>query len=299
MATPLTPGLPQTEEAAQALFVLLRPVARLMIDHGVTLPTAVEWLKQALIDEALDSFAVDAGGSSDTRVSLLTGVHRKDVRRLRDSPLSPTNATPTPPVAALVVGLWISDPAFLCADRQPLPLARTPSKAQPEQPGFTELVRKVSRDHSPRAVLDELVRLGVATVDSQDHVRLNQPGFVPQAGQAEGLTFLGQHVSDHLSAAVHNNSPTRNTPQMLDQSVFSNGLSPAQVDALHALARDQWHDQMVTFLQAATQAEARSAGDTGPRYRIRLGTYFWLEPEGSARATETSPHARQKRPHDT
>jgi len=280
-------GLPRTDDAAQALQALFRPVARLMIGHGVTLAAATELLKQALVEEAVDSFALDAAGSSDARVALLTGVHRKDVRRLRELGSSDQAAALRTPATALVVARWISDPRFLHANRQPLALARTPGKGAADEVSFPDLVQAVSRDHSPRAMLDELLRLGIASVDANDRVHLQQPGFVPQPGAAEGLAFLGQHVSDHLSAAVHNNAPGACAPPMLDQTVFSTGLTAEQVDALHALARQQWHDQLVVFLQAATQAEARSQASPAPKHRIRLGSYFWSEPEPS----NTAPHA--------
>ena len=292
MTAPSPPGLPGTDDAAQALQVLFRPVARLMIGHGVTLAAATEWLKQALVEEAVGSFALDTAGSSDARVSLLTGVHRKDVRRLRELNADSHATAVRTPATTLVVARWISDPRFLETDRQPLALARTPGKGAADEPSFPDLVQAISRDLSPRAMLDELLRLGIASVDTIDRVHLQQPGFVPQPGAAEGLAFLGQHVSDHLSAAVHNNAPGSSAPPMLDQTVYSNGLTTEQVEALHALARKQWHDQLVVFLQAATQAEARSQASEAPKHRIRLGSYFWTEPEPANTPPNTDPAAR-------
>lgn len=291
MSPPSPPELPRASDAAHALATLFRPVARLMIDHGVTLSAAVELLKHALVEEAIHSFPRDGAGSSDARVTLLTGVHRKDVRRLREAAPAAEAATLRTPATALVVARWISDPRFLQADRQPLPLARTAGKGAADAVTFPDLVQAVSRDHSPRAMLDELLRLGIASVDTDDRVRLNQPGFVPQPGAAEGFTFLGQHVGDHLSAAVHNNAPGGSPAPMLDQTVFSHGLTTEQADALHALARKQWHEQLVVFLQAATQAEARSQASTATKHRIRLGTFFWREPEPAATSEGCVPDA--------
>ena len=53
--TPSGAGLPQPELAAAAVLRLLRPLARLMIDHGLQLPSMVELLKKALVDEAVAS----------------------------------------------------------------------------------------------------------------------------------------------------------------------------------------------------------------------------------------------------
>lgn len=79
-------GLPEPALAAQAIARVLQPLARLMIDHGLQLPSMVELLKKALVDEAVAAYGLADKGSSDTRIALLTGVHRKDVKRLREAP---------------------------------------------------------------------------------------------------------------------------------------------------------------------------------------------------------------------
>ena len=50
-------------------------------------PAVVALLKQVYVEVATDSFALGGKPPTDSRVSMLTGVHRKDVRTLRpDSP---------------------------------------------------------------------------------------------------------------------------------------------------------------------------------------------------------------------
>ena len=85
LPAPPATGLPEPELAAQAIASVLRPLARLMIDHGLQLHPMVELLKQALVDEAAVAYGLADKGSSDTRIALLTGVHRKDVKRLRET----------------------------------------------------------------------------------------------------------------------------------------------------------------------------------------------------------------------
>ena len=102
-------GMPEPALAAQAIAHLLQPLARLMIGHGLQLPSMVELLKTALVDEAVRAYGLADKGSSDTRIALLTGLHRKDVKRLRESPSNQGPAVPLVPVAASVVARWISE----------------------------------------------------------------------------------------------------------------------------------------------------------------------------------------------
>jgi hypothetical protein len=78
-------GMSEPALAAQAVALVLRPLARLMIDHGLQLPSVVELLKQALVNEAAGAYGLADKASTDTRIALLTGVHRKDVKRLRSA----------------------------------------------------------------------------------------------------------------------------------------------------------------------------------------------------------------------
>jgi hypothetical protein len=267
-------GLPEPALAAQAIATVLKPLARLMIDHGLQLPSMLELLKKALVDEAASAFALADRGSSDTRIALLTGVHRKDVRRLREAPAAEAGATPMASVATSVVARWISEPRFLNADQSPRTLARTPRRRIPGEPDFTTLVAEVSSDVGARAVLDELERLGVVELREDGYVVLKTNAFVPHEGLSESFRFLADNVSEHLAAAAHNLRPDRSGPPKLEQSAFSQGLSAEQAAQLQLLARRLWSDALRQFLQMATVAEQRSEAVDEPKYKVRFGVYF-------------------------
>lgn len=273
-ATPRAAGLPESALAAQAMARVLQPLARLMIDHGLQLPSMVELLKQELVQQAAAAYALADKGSSDSRIALLTGVHRKDVKRLREAPVSSSTAAPLMPVAASVVARWISEPRFLNADQSARPLARTPRRSGVGEPDFTTLVAEVSRDVGARAVLDELARLGVVELQGDGYVALKTSAFVPHEGLDESFHFLATNVSEHIATAVHNLAPHRQGPLMLEQSAFSQDLSAEQATQLQQQARRLWASSLRQFLQTATVAEQRSQADTGPKHRVRFGVYF-------------------------
>lgn len=273
-AQPPVAGLPEPALAAQAMARVLQPLARLMIDHGLQLPSMVELLKNELVQQAAAAYGLADKGSSDSRIALLTGVHRKDVKRLREAPVSASAAVPLVPVAASVVARWISEPRFLNTDQTARPLARTPRRRGVGEPDFTTLVAEVSRDVGARAVLDELARLGVVELREDGYVALKTSGFVPHEGLEESFHFLAANVSEHLATAVHNLAPDRQGPLMLEQSAFSQDLSAEQAGQLQQQARRLWASSLRQFLQTATVAEQRSQADAGPKHRIRFGVYF-------------------------
>lgn len=276
---PPSAGLPEPSLAVAAIAQVLQPMARLMIDHGLQLPAMVELLKRALVDEAAATYALADKGSSDSRIAVLTGVHRKDVKRLRDEPRAPESDMPMVSVAASVVARWISEPRFLKADQTARLLARTPRRSIPGEPDFTTLVAEVSRDVSARAVLDELERLGVVELRDDGFVALKSNAFVPQKGLGESFRLLAGNVSDHLAAAAHNLAPDRRSPPMLEQSAFSQDLSAEQAGQLQQVARRLWSGALQQFLQTATVAEQRSQVVDQPKFRVRFGVYFFETPQ--------------------
>jgi hypothetical protein len=265
------------EHASQAMEQLLLPMAQLMISHGLQFGAVTELLKKAMVEAAVANFGIGERNVTDSRIAVLTGVHRKDVRRLREEPAPKTAADVAEPlmsIGAQVVARWISDPAYLTAHNQARALARTPRHAKTGEPDFTSLVAQISQDVGARAVLEELLRLGIAHSPDEAHVALHSNAFVPQEGINETFHFLASNVSDHLATAVHNLHPERSTQAMLEQSAFSQNLSDGDAKELEQTARVLWAAALQQFLQKATAAEQRSLKKYDAKQRVRFGVYF-------------------------
>jgi hypothetical protein len=67
-----------------AVFTFLRPVVKLMLYFHITYPQLIAILKAPYIDVAVADFPNGNQHQSDSRINLLTGIHRKDVKRLRN-----------------------------------------------------------------------------------------------------------------------------------------------------------------------------------------------------------------------
>jgi Family of unknown function (DUF6502) len=62
---------------------LLRPLVRLMMRSGVTLPVLTDLLRQLFVEVAVTDILTEPKARTDSRISLLTGIHRKEIRRDR------------------------------------------------------------------------------------------------------------------------------------------------------------------------------------------------------------------------
>src|SRR5207237_10441577 len=148
-----------------------------LVARGVTYTMLGDVLKQIYVDVADRDFRLDGKRPTDSRVSLLSGVHRKDVRRLRDE--APANEDTVPESVALgaqLVSAWTTRREFLDAKGKPRPLPRLASQGGARS--FESLVASISKDIRGRAILDEWLRLGIVGLDQQDRVVLRTGAFV-------------------------------------------------------------------------------------------------------------------------
>src|ERR1700733_1292675 len=70
---------------------LMRPLVRLMMQSGLTFPVLADTLRRLFVEIAVADLLIDAKARTDSRISLLTGVHRKEIRRLREMPVDPVD----------------------------------------------------------------------------------------------------------------------------------------------------------------------------------------------------------------
>lgn len=249
---------------------VLRPLARLLLARGVSYPTLEELLKSVLVEAAAGPRAGSPARGTVSRVSAATGLHRRDVTRLLHQ-----ESAPPPMRVAPVMELfarWSADPAMRDAEGRVLPLPRTGPA-----PSFEALALGVTQNVHPRSLLDELVRLRLASLDTAtDEVRLQADAFVPRGDGDAMLDFLGANVGDHLGAAVSN--VLADGRRHFDQAIFANHLSEESLAEFQRQVTEQWRrmqSQMVPVLERLI-AEDRGAGRRRNR-RVRIGLYSFTD----------------------
>lgn len=228
---------------------------------------ASELLKAALVREATRPQTERTDVLSDSRISVMTGVHRKDIKRLR----SETTSVPPSrgiPVTTQVISAWLADPTLRGPDSRPLPLPR--KKREKSEIDFDDLVGSISKDIRPRVVLDELLDRKVIQKSSDDMLELDPSCLLLGQDDVTLARFMGMNIHDHLSVAVSNY--LREEPPKLERNFFYEGLSQ---DAVAKLAQSAERLAMQILLNL--NEEARSLA-RDPRFhgdhRINFGVYL-------------------------
>lgn len=242
----------------------------LLLREGVDYALFASALKTTFVEAAKNILDADDARVTDSSISTLSGVHRKDVRAWRVA----GKALHTLPTLNTVMALytrWANDPEYCDARGKPRVLDRAG-----ETGSFESLALSVSNDVRPRTLLQELVRLGVVrpveTDGSADKLMLCADAFVPKAGFDEMLRLFADNVGDHIATAVHN-IEGYGAP-MLEQSVYADELCPQSAEALNAMTRKIWARAFKEVVTEATKLYRRDKGKPDANQYVRVGMYY-------------------------
>lgn len=270
----LTPRPPKPEALAAPLARLMSPLVRLMIHAGFTFPMFADLLRTLYVTICDREFRLPDKAQTDSRISLMTGVHRKEVRRLREEGMPAPEIPDAVSLGARVVALWAGAAPYVDADGRPLPLPRA---SQDGEPSFESLVASVTKDVRPRAVLDEWLRQGVIRARPDGLLELDSLAYLP-ADDDERLFYFGRNLHDHIAAAAGN---VIGGPRSMDRSVHYDGLSEAGARRLEAFAREAAMSALLaTNAEALRIVESDEGGET--IWRGNFGVYVYVDKDAPA-----------------
>jgi hypothetical protein len=257
----------------KALERLLGPLVRAAMTFGVTFPLFIRLLKRIYIHTATtESLEADLPVTT-SRISVMTGLQRKDIEQIKEQLENNLGPPANVSLGARLIGIWAGAKTFTDGKGRPLPLPRL---AGP-RPTFEDLVRNVSSDVRPRAVLDEWLRLGVVEIDDDDRVHLNADAFVPRQGFDELAYYYGRNLRDHIAASSHNLRHADDP--MLERAVYYDKLTQESVNELARIAREIGVDALVRINREALRLADADEGKPDADQRMSVGLYFYRGPD--------------------
>lgn len=252
---------------------LLRPLVRGLIAHGFTYTFLTQILKEVFLETAEKDFRSRGERPTDSCINLLTGINRKEIRRLRtDVPTSECTA-PSLSLNAKLVRRWMFEREYQDESGAPRPLPRRGQNAV--GPDFDDLVEGVSKDIRPRAVLDEWLRLGIVSQDATGQLHLNQDVLSPGEGFEGMADYFGTNLHDHLAVSVHN--LLRKRPPRLEHAVHYPQASSLAVTGLGTVAQRVGMLALLAFEQEAVKGQVHETTGYGATSRVNFGIYFHAE----------------------
>lgn len=240
------------------------------IGHGIDYRMFADLLKEIYVSVADDDFSIPGRRQTDSRISLISGVHRKDVHALRGGKSGNTELPGANRFANSLIAMWLEIPE-LSENNYPLPIPRTQQEGHAWS--FAQLAAEVNRDMPARSLLDELVVKGILKVDHLDMVHLDPVALIPKRNIDQKADYFAQGVHDHIVAASENLKDA--VPNNLDAYVQFDGLSPEDAEKLKLTAEAASKKAVKVVSDAAKGLKnAYSNQEESNKVRISFGTYF-------------------------
>jgi len=177
------------------LQLMLLPIARFCLRRSIRLQDFFETAKFAFIAVAAEEMERNNESISTSRISVMSGVHRKDVTRIYKHKGEHKQSLT---LVSKVLGAWQQNPRYRTKGGK----ARTLSFGGDDS-DFTQLVRSVSADLNPYTVLFELERTGTVKKTGKG-LKLISRIYNPKGDLKKGYTLLSMDTEDLISAVDEN-----------------------------------------------------------------------------------------------
>ncbi len=272
----------------------LKPIVRLLLKYGIGYREFSDVCKSAFVEVASSDFGIRGRKTNMSRIAVMTGLSRKEVRKVREAidgtRFSSVTRTRRP---ELVLSVWHSDVKFLDD-------AKNPKQLSFEGPGpnFCELVSLVGGDIPPRAMLHELIRAGSVKEEGGQLFAISR-SYVPEPGDPESILVAGDAIKDLVSTIQHNLGSARPEQRFFERRVYSERLPDTQRSRLQRLATQRGElllqdlNAWMSEREIARNMDHPSETPVGVSPRIGVGVYFFFDGPPTELTESQSPAMRQ------
>lgn len=266
---------------------LLRPLARIMLRHGLSTYDFARIANIAFVRAAGDILREQGKPVSFSRVSAITGLHRHVVSDIVNSPDSGGRDEDTDKdyrrnrLARVLTG-WYESPRYTDDNGRPLPL-----QAEGPQPSFASLVREFSGDIYPGIILDELREVGAVDVLADGRIRSLSRRYTSGGADPAALQHLGNIARDVFNTLEHN---LASPPELrhYEDTVVSLHLDRAALPLFRRLLRERgaaFLEDLEGWVAEHEKPDAAGAVRAG----VTIQMFVDREPEEIKQPAETDP----------
>ena len=247
---------------------LMRPLVRILLRNGIAYGTFSELVRKVYVDVAFADFAPEGRKQTVSRISALTGLTRKEVRRLLELDTPDDTASQERFNRGIrVISGWVNDRRFLDPDGKPSEL---PVDGKPKS--FALLVKEYSGDIPTRAMLSMLEEAGSVRLMG-DKVRLVRHAFVPGSDPLDKIQVLGTDVAELITTIDHN--LTADPGELLFQRKVSyDNIDPAALQKLRKISFTKAQALLEQLDRQYASSELGEDGGASGKY-VSLGIYYY------------------------
>ena len=261
----------------------MAPLVRILIRNGISFNEFADELRGVYVDVAASDFPIEGRSPSGTRVAILTGLTRKEVKRQleRSAGLASEGVPADVNRVTRVLDGWHNDPDF--TGPYGIPLEIYFDSPNGDTPSFVELVRRHSGDMSPRAMLDELFRINAVEELPEGELRVLTKGYISALLDPAVLERMGT-VIGNLAETLDHNFFSESDPNLkrFERNVFTqSGISEEALEEFSRLVKDKGQQFLETLNHFISANEADTDGPDKKNRVVKTGVeiYHYVESE--------------------
>jgi len=260
-----------------AILLVLRPITKILLRYGIGFREFAEVAKSAFVDVATTEYGIRGRPTNISRVAVMTGLTRKEVRRIRDQNKSGkrTIILKTTPLTT-VLHRWHSEEKYLDRDGRPALLPFAGKSAS-----FSSLVKEFGGDVPPGAMRTELKRVGALVEDKQGNVKAVRRAVHPKAKHENLCASLAHSVYPLVSTIAHNTNPDLEEPTWGQLTAFTADICKTELPRIRRISMDRLTEVVESFDDVFMAYEKMSGeeSDSSSNRPIAIGVFYFEERE--------------------
>ena len=266
----------------EALQLVLRPIVKILLRYGIGYKAFAETVKTVFVDVGSSEFGIRGRPTNISRVAVMTGLTRKEVRRLRSTLENDDGAftVRTTPITELLTR-WHSEADFLDDNGHPSTLLFSDGTAS-----FSELVRQFAGDVPPGAMRTEMKRMQLVDEHADGSLSVKSRALQPQDSTDNLLTSLA-HCAYPLLATIARNTEATTHPGEGNAQFATYSLSISELDRsrVKRISYDRLSEAAVAFDDLFTAYESPIDASKTPSENpvVMVGLYYFEEIDSNAR----------------
>jgi len=247
----------------------LRPIARWLLRSGVTWKEFAELSREVFVDTATDEFGIRGRPTNVSRVALLTGLARREVRRIQALVRAPHSSSVEDSLnhATRVLSGWHLDADFLEPDGRPRVLSATGATAS-----FAVLLKRYAGDIPATALVKELLKSGSIERLPDGTYRALRRYYMPQQMDGRAVERSGSVLADLATTIEHNLARGPREPSRFEGRAQNRHIDPRHLPAFRALVEREAQALLERVDDWLTSHEADTAAGAAT-VRLGVGVY--------------------------
>lgn len=268
------------KQVLDSFLVVIRPIIRIFLRYGIGYREFLEIIKMAYVDVASSDFGIRGRPTNISRIAVMTGLTRKEVRRLRDKIAEGGDriTVKTTPLAD-VLHHWHAHDEFTTSSGRPKSIPFTGSTDS-----FSNLVKKFGGDVPAGAMRTEMKRIGVVEENSDGSLTLLDRIVEPSEGHEKLITMLIHSVYPLLCNAVHNSDPDRVGDSWANKTIHTRMVRPGESGRLRRIAADRIVEFAASIDDVFMAYESiQGSGEEQVSSPLAVGVFYFEEQDKDAR----------------